>query len=203
MRSLSEAIPLKTVSYGPLVTSWCCWEYPRHPNGCGNYADKEDCPPYALLFPSMFDVSNYEIIEGHGGEMFLLKLKRGREPTLWLAYELFDMRAWIEKLQKDNDKISEAQCRIPYLWQPKAEKRLETKIQSFRWGKPFPTDYLLRPEANGVNLFGTWNANAKPYGHPPMDKNPEDEIRLLGMLGKIHAPKPGFGMNLLNGRYVE
>lgn len=182
-----DVIPLHTVSYGPLVSLWCLWEYPRHPDGCVNYHKKLECPPYARQFPEMFNVENYEIIEGHNGEMFLLKLKSGCEPTLWLIYEVFDMKAWIKKLQVDNPALSEAQCRIPYLWQPKVEDCLEARIQRLRWDKPYPIDFLLRPEANEVNLFGTWGANATQYGLPRLEKNPVDKIYLLAMFGKARG----------------
>lgn len=196
----NDPIALRIISYGPLVCLWCLKSYPRHPDGCGNYCDKSWCPPQAPVFPDMFDVSNYNIIEGgysHGdaNRMHLLKLKPGEDPTLWLVIEPFNLGEWVRKLRAKTPSMSDAQARIPYLYQDRVRRRLEAKTQSYRWVRSFPMEILMRPEANGVNLFATLRVNSGFQ----LEKNPMEMVYFISMIGKkadTNPPRPAFGYSL-------
>lgn len=172
-------LPLSIVSYGPLVRTWCGLEYPGHPEGCTNYLEKDWCPEQASEFPVNFDTSHYQLIRGHNDEMFLLRLKKGQVPTMWLFIEEFDLKAFVKGLRKKHDHLSDAQARIPYLWHTKVYNRVYARCQKFRWTIGQPTDLLKRPEANGVNLFATCRAN----GGPQLEKNPRDTVYMMAMVG--------------------
>jgi len=175
-----KLIPLKTISYGPLVSAWCLCTYPNHQDGCKWYLGRESCPPQAPEFPTMYDTSNYYTITGHNAEMFMLRLKPGREPTIWFGVREFNLGQWVKTQKEKHPHRSDKQIRIPYLWQPKQEKKLAAEMQIERWTRSYPTEVLIRPEANLVNIFGTMRA----HGHP-LEKNPKDRIQLVAMIGKV------------------
>lgn len=181
---IGEPVALRIISYGPLVRLWCLKPYPRHPDGCGNHCDKSWCPPQAPIFPEMFDVSNYSVIggeqRGKGRYMRLLKLRHGEDPTLWLFIEPFNLGEWVRGLRKRNPNMSDAQARIPYLYQDRVRKKLEAKTNSFRWGKPYSMEILMRPEANGVNLFATLRVNTGFQ----LERNPKEMVYFISMIGK-------------------
>lgn len=176
----SMRLPLSTVSYGPLVTAWCLCEYRNHPDGCPNYGDKDWCPPQAHEFPSGVDISNYNVIRGHNDEMFLLRLKPGMEPTMWLFIRRFDLKGWVKKLRDANPKMSDRQARIPYLYNDRVYRQIYADAESYRWTLGKPTILLRRPEANGVNLFGTSRSN----GGPQLQKNPVDDAHFMAILAE-------------------
>ncbi|KKN47911.1 hypothetical protein LCGC14_0658100 [marine sediment metagenome] len=175
-------LPLSTISYGPLVTSWCCWEYPNHPNGCQNFYDKEWCPPKVEEFPAGVDVSNYNLTRGHNDEMFLLRLKPGLEPTMWLFIRHFNLKGWVKGLRKEHPQMSDNQARIPYLYNDKVYSQIYADAEAYRWGVSRPTILLRRPEANGVNLFATCRVN----GGPQLERNPRNDVYFMAILGE-HA----------------
>ena len=173
--------PISIISYGPLVTSWCLCEYPNHPDGCGNYYDKDWCPPKAPLFPEGLDTSSYDITHGHNYEMFLMKLKPGMEPTMWLFVQHFDLKGWVKKLRAANPSMSDAQARIPYLYNNRVYRQVYAEAKAFRWTMGKPTILLRRPEANGVNLFATSRVN----GGPQCKKNPRDDAYFMAILAEV------------------
>ncbi len=172
-------IPLSTISYGPLVQTWCLCEYPNHPDGCGNYLEKDWCPPQVPVFPTMVDISSYKIIRGHNQEMFTLRLRPGELPSMWLFYKSFDLEEWARKLQELHPSRSDAQARIPYLWQKKTYDAVYAEAEYFRWTLEKPSTLIRRPEANGVNLFATCRVN----GGPQLERNPRDIVYLMAMVG--------------------
>lgn len=146
--------------------------------GCPNYDDKEWCPPRISAFPGKIDTSNYETFEGYNAEMFLLRLKKGMRPTMWLFVKRFNLKGFADNLQAKNPGLSDAQARIPYLWHGKIYKEIYTVAEKFRWTVDKPTILLKRPEANGVNLFATCRVN----GGPQLKKNPRDIVYLMAMV---------------------
>lgn len=171
-------IPLAIISYGPLVREWCKLEYPNHTEGCQNEGDKNWCPPKVQAFPEMVSTERYNIIRGHSGEMFLLKLKPGELPTMWLFLRRFDLKAYAEALQKRHPSRTDAQARIPYLWHGKVYDAVYADAERFRWYLKNPSVLIRRPEANGVNLFATCRVN----GGPQLEKNPQDIVYLMAMV---------------------
>ena len=171
--------PLSIISYGPLVREWCKLEYPRHPEGCPNENDKFWCPPKVQVFPEMVNTERYNIIRGHNGQMFLMRLKPGEEPSMWLFVKRFDLGAWVKKFLEKNPGRSDAQARIPYLWHTKIYRTLYADAELFRWTLESPSILIMRPEANGVNLFATCRVN----GGPQLEKNPRDIVYFLAIVG--------------------
>lgn len=178
-------LPLSIVSYGPSVTNWCCLPYPNHPDGCGNYLDKDWCPPAAPLFPHGLDISNYDTIRGHNDEMFLLKLKNNKEPTMWLFIRKFDLGSFARNLQEKHPSRSDKQARIPYLWHTKIYEKVYAEAQEYRWKVNKPTILLKRPEANGVNLFATCRVN----GGPQLEKNPQETVYMMAILALANSAR--------------
>ena len=174
-------LPLSTISYGPLVRSWCYLEYPNHPEGCQNYLEKDWCPPKVEEFPAGADISNYNLIRGHDDEMFLLRLKPGLEPTMWLFIRHFDLAGWVKKLRDAHPRMSDAQARIPYLYHDRVYNRIYADAEAFRWGLGKPAILLRRPEANGVNLFATSRVN----GGPQPEKNPQVDAYFMAILAEV------------------
>ncbi len=183
-------LPLEAVVYGPRVSLWCLCSYPRHPDGCNNYGRKEICPPKVRVFPSMFDVSGYEVVNPDilvDNPMYLMRLMPGREPTLWFILETFDLEKWSEDLRAKNPhyKMSDAQTRIPYLWQPSLEKRVVAEANLFKWRNPsIRFDVLPRPEANEVNIFSTCAIHGVK-----LERNPQKTVYQVVMIGKTNKKK--------------
>lgn len=150
-----ELDPSKII-YGPYVEMWCQLEYPGHKNGCDNYLKNPDCPPLTKPY--------YHLIA----------------PPYYFGIHRFNVRQWIEEMQEKHPSRSEAQCRIPYLWQSKQNKVLEDGLWEF--GKDtglISPKVLTRPEKYYVNIFSTCRLHKID-----IDKHPNDEITLVGMMGK-------------------
>jgi hypothetical protein len=132
----------------------------------------------------MFDVSGYEVVNPdvlNDNPMYLMRLKPGREPTLWFILEPFDLEKWSKELRDKNPhyKMSKAQSRISYLWQPKLEERVVAEANLFKWRNPsIRFDVLPRPEANEVNIFSTCKLH-EIY----LEKNPQKIVYQVVMIG--------------------
>ena len=172
-------IPLTKIVHGSLVTSWCCWEYPSHPDGCGNYLDKKWCPPQAPMFPNILDVSNYKSKDY--GDMTITELREDKDPTMWLFYKEFNIGEWVNGFLEAHPSRSEKQARIPYLWQDKVYKQVYSEAMAFSWTLGKPSQLLERPEATGVNLFSTIRVN----GGPVLKRNPKQKLYLMCILGLV------------------
>lgn len=147
-------IPLGKVVHGEFYTSWCLLPYPGHPDGCPMYGTRDECPPYAPLFEAVV------------------------EPPFYLAVQEFDLEGWVKKLQAEHPSRSEAQCRIPYLWQGKVKRELLAEANKFLW--TFPGGVILeRPEANGVNLFATCRLQGME-----LEKNPQKVVKVMMIIGR-------------------
>ncbi len=133
----------------------------------------------------MFDVSGYEVVNPdvlNDNPMYLMRLKPGRQPTLWFILEEFDLEKWSEDLRAKNPhyKMSDAQTRIPFLWQRSLEKRVIAEANLFKWNNPtIRFDVLPRPEANEVNIFSTCRIHGIN-----LQKNPIKTVYQVVMIGK-------------------
>lgn len=140
---------------GEYVNEWCKMPYPGHPNGCPNFG-KPTCPPNTEPY--------YELID----------------PPYYFIVHFFDIKSQVKRIREKHPKWSDRQCRNPLYWQRKQRKILreiteETiKRISFKNAR-----ILMRPEKHHVNVFSTCRIHKFK-----LEKNPQDTIRLISMLGK-------------------
>jgi len=150
-----ELNPSKII-YGPYVEMWCQMKYPGHPNGCDNYLKNPDCPPLTKPY-------------------FHLIL-----PPYYFGVHKFNIRQWIEDMQEKHPRMSEPQCRIPYLWQSRQDKILEEGMEEFAKDVGLSGFKILtRPEKYYVNIFSTCRLHGID-----IECDPKDEVTLVGMMGK-------------------
>lgn len=131
------------------------------------------------MFPDLIDISSYKFRDY--GEMTIMKLRKGKDPTMWLFYQEFDIGKWVEEFLEKHPTRTEKQARIPYLWQRKIYDKVYAEANAFSWTLGKPAQLLKRPEANGVNLFSTCRVN----GGPILESNPQKKIYLMAILGLV------------------
>jgi len=150
-----ELNPSKIIS-GPYVEMRYQMKYPNHPNGCDNYLKNPDCPPLTKPYNHLIS------------------------PPYYVGVLEFNIRQWIEDMQEKHPKMSELQCRIPYLWQSKQDKILEAGLREFAKDVGLPgLRILTRPEKYYVNIFSTCRLHGIK-----IDRDPKDVVTLVGMMGK-------------------
>ena len=93
------------------------------------YGARPSCPPEAPMIDQILDLS---------------------EATYLIAIK-YNVKEHYDKLRLDHPNLSEAQIRIPYLWQGKADKLLKDAVGACK-GKVPNKLAVYRPEANGVNV---------------------------------------------------
>jgi len=111
------------------IREFCKLPYPRHPNGCPMYGTRLGCPPEAPMIGEILDLS---------------------EPTYLVAIK-YNVKEHYDKLRAEHPNLSEAQIRIPYLWQGRADKLLREAVEACKREVPNKLP-VYRPEANGVNV---------------------------------------------------
>lgn len=120
------------LDWDPRVRGYCKLPYPRHPDGCPMYGKRSECPPEAPPLDEILDLS---------------------KPTYVVAIT-YDIKGHYERLRRDHPDLSEAQIRIPYLWQGRARKILKEAVEVAK--REIPNRLVLwTPEANGVNFMTT------------------------------------------------
>jgi predicted metal-binding protein len=131
------------------VRQLCVKPYYNHPHGCPNYGKKATCPPHVPLYDEIYDIS---------------------APT-FVIYNIFDLRAHIDKMRINNPTWNDRQLRICLYWEPKARKQLEEIIQDFRNIYDPCHEYGVErcPEGMGVDLVATMASIGITLKFPPDD----------------------------------
>jgi hypothetical protein len=100
------------------------------------------------------------------------------EPPFYLVLQEFDLEKWVKSLKEKHSGMTEAQCRIPYLWQGRVRKSLLAEANKFLWS--FPRGVILeKPEANGVNCFSTCRLHGVK-----LEKNPQKIVKIMMIIGR-------------------
>lgn len=114
------------------MRSLCKSPYPNHPKGCPNYNKKDGCPPKALIFNELIDISK----------------------TVYAVYNKFDFGKHVQKMRNKHPAWSKRQVECCLYWQPRARSQLKEGIASFLM--EHPGLFVVKcPEACGVNLTQT------------------------------------------------
>lgn len=146
-------IPLKRVISGSYVRDWCKLSYPDHPKGCPMYNTRPSCPPQAPLLEDLV------------------------KPPFYLVLQEFDLEQQEKRMKLKHPDWSVKMCRNPRYWQKSFMKQILAEAQQFLW--KFPQGMILvRPEANGVNLFSTCRLHGVR-----LERNPQKIVKKMVLIG--------------------
>ena len=129
------------------VRKLCCQPYPLHPKGCPNYNKHKRCPPKALYFDQVFDLT---------------------KPVYAVVNE-FDLGTHIERMKFKHPDWSERQLRCVLYWQGTARKQLKAQIRKELAALP---NYAvtMNPEGMGVDVTKTMSQAGIILEWPPVQE---------------------------------
>jgi hypothetical protein len=118
--------------------SLCRRSYPGHRNGCPNYGKKKGCPPGALPFGQVYDLTK----------------------PVYAIYNAFPIGEHVARMRELHPEWSDRQLYCCLYWQPQARKQLRDEISRFnnpaRHELFAPINRVtVCPEAMGVNVTHT------------------------------------------------
>jgi hypothetical protein len=114
------------------VRNLCFKPYPRHPKGCPNFGKRDTCPPKALYYDKVYDLTKH----------------------VYAIYNVFDFKEHVDKMKSKHPLWSENQLRCVLYWQGSARKSLKNKILEFlKENREYQVETC--PEAMGVNVTET------------------------------------------------
>jgi len=147
----------------PKVLALCQKPYQGHTKGCPNWRKREDCPPMAKLLPKTLDLD---------------------EPV-YAIWNVFDLKAHVEKMQERHPEWSWRQLTNCLYWQGTARKTLRAEIEKFRQEVSGTFRVLTCPEACGLNVTATMAAVGEELEWPPRTKT--YQVALAGH-GRLTGP---------------
>jgi len=133
----------------------CISPYPDHPNGCPNYGRLGDCPPNSPAVWRHFDA----------------------QLPLCLVIYCFDLGRHMNVMKKRHPEWSDRQLRNCYYWQNGVRAGLKRECKRLCSSRGYDT-FTLKPEAMGVNLFGTM----RKFGIK-LKRNPTDIVYKIALVG--------------------
>jgi hypothetical protein len=148
---MPHAIVNPVIDYS--VRGLCAKPYPRHPKGCPNYGQRLTCPPAALKFDWVYDLSRPVV-------------------AVW---NVFDLEAHVDRMRAKHPGWSWAQLVNCLYWQGTARKQLRGEMPGWEGdGRRVETC----PEAMGVNVTATMASIGIHLEWPPVTK--AVQVALLG-----------------------
>ena len=114
--------------YDPKIISFCKAPYYKHPKGCPNWGKRDDCPPNAGHFISIF------------------------KPTVSVVISRLDFIEYIDERRLLHPDWTERALRNPRHWQGQLRADLKRFVGEIKREGQVP---VFNPEAMGVNLFET------------------------------------------------
>ena len=133
---------------------WCMLPYPRHPNGCPEYGQREECPPQAPLITDFADL---------------------QQPHFF-AIVTFNLEEHMQRMWSNHPEWSDAQARCVLYWQGTVRSLLTEHAEDFQWRNPGMV-YTLIPEAMGVNVISTLQNL-----HIPVELKPTHIVHKVALL---------------------
>lgn len=116
--------------------TFCTLPYPNHPRGCPNFPKCVIDEQYNIIGQCSNDISNIMDLEWY------------------VVIEEFNLEEHIKKMKEKHPDWTELQCKCVLYWQNKVQKKLRQKTE--RVCKEIDSCcYTLKPEALGINVFGT------------------------------------------------
>jgi len=114
------------------VRNLCFKPYPRHPKGCPNFGKRDTCPPKALYYDKVYDLTKH----------------------VYAIYNVFDFKEYVDKMKSKHPTWSDLQLKCVLYWQGSARKNLKNYIIEFlKQNKEYKVETC--PEAMGVNVTET------------------------------------------------
>lgn len=143
------------------VRKLCTRPYHGHPKGCPNFNKKPGCPPAALNFDLVYDLTK----------------------PVFAICNIFDFKGHVEKMKAKHPDWSEYQLRCVLYWQGGARKHLKAHILDFL-REHQSQGYRIEtcPEAMGVNITETMKSAGVILEWPP--QNVTYQIALAGIRKK-------------------
>lgn len=140
----------------PKARIWCLLPYPNHSKGCPNFGKRKTCPPQALLFQDVFDMSK----------------------PMWMVMVEYDLQTHVEVMKERHPKWTERQLFNCLWWQPMVNKFLRDSTEKLlQKGDGLVATYC--PEAMGVQVIET----AKKVGFDHIQVPPRDFVLKISVVG--------------------
>jgi len=128
------------------VRDLCYKPYPNHPKGCPNFNQRNTCPPMALYWKHIIDISQ----------------------PIYAIINKFDFKYHVKSMKEKHPDWTELQLKCCLYWQGKARKQLKNKIKEF--SKNFPHYSIFTcPEAMGVDVTATMKLIGIELEWPPIN----------------------------------
>jgi len=138
------------------VRKLCAKPYPRHPKGCPNFNKRDTCPPKALYYDKVYDLTK----------------------PVYAIFNVFNFKEHVDKMKLKHPTWSDAQLKCVLYWQGSARKKLKEYIVEFiKQNKRFKVETC--PEAMGVNITETMESVGIVLEWPP--ENLTYQVALAGM----------------------
>jgi predicted metal-binding protein len=148
-------IKTNLLDFAPKTVEWCKLPYPDHPHGCPAYGKRDDCPPQAKKFSSVF------------------------APPFYIVAVRFDLQHHVQRMLSKHEDWTVRQARCVLYWQKSVDKQLTCECEKLLKSLPAGFNYTLKPEAMGVNVVTT----CIKLGIP-METKPEDFVWKVAIIGK-------------------
>lgn len=124
-------LKLDTVIAHPKVMEMCKIPYEGYPNGCPMYDKRPSCPPQTKMYDELID------------------------PPYFLVIQEYDLQAQMKRMRNTHPSWSDKQCANSRYWQKGFNNSIEKEAKEYIKTTMRDGGILIRPEANGVNLFAT------------------------------------------------
>lgn len=126
------------------VRGLCVSPYPGHKKGCPNFNHKNGCPPRAMTFDKVYDLSK----------------------PVYAIINKFDFAEHVNRMKELHPKWSQRQLECCLYWQPKARKQL---LQHIKYFFSNHQGYFITvcPEAMGLDVTRTLKNSGIDLEWPP------------------------------------